>query len=55
MEVELGKKGNCISQYDTLTEKELINLFNNLLKSKRDFAQFRRESCVSFGMYWCEL
>jgi len=46
MEVELGKKGNCISQYDTLTEKGHINLVNNLYKSKRAFTQFHRVSCV---------
>jgi hypothetical protein len=46
MEVELGKKGKCISKYDTLTETEHTNSVNNLYKSKRAFTQFRRESCV---------
>jgi hypothetical protein len=30
MEVEIGKKGNCIRQYNTLAVKEHINVINNL-------------------------
>jgi len=55
MELELGKKGNCISQYNTLKGKEHINLINNPCKSERAFTELRRELCVSFGVYWCEL
>jgi len=55
MEVEIRKKGNCISQYNTLAEKEHINVINNSCKSKRGFTELRRESGVSFGLYWCEL
>ena len=28
MEVEIGMKGNCIRQYNTLAEKEHINVIN---------------------------
>ena len=28
---------------------------NKLCKSKRAFIELRRELCVSFGVYWCEL
>ena len=28
---------------------------NNPCKSKRAFTELRRELCVSFGVYWCEL
>ena len=55
MEVEIRKKGNCISQFNTLTEKGHTNVINNKCKSKRAFTKLRRESCVSFGVYWCEL
>jgi hypothetical protein len=34
MEVEIGKKGNCISQYNTLAAKEHINVINNPCKTK---------------------
>jgi hypothetical protein len=46
MEVEIRKKENCISQYNTLAEKEHINVINNQCKSKRGFTELRRESCV---------
>jgi len=52
--VEIGKKGNCISQYNTLAGKEHIKIINHLNKSKRAFAELRRELCVSFGVCWCE-
>ena len=42
MEAEIQKKGNCISQYNTLTEKEHINVINNPCKSKRGFTEHRR-------------
>ena len=44
---------NCISQYNTLTDKERINVINNPCKSKKGFAELRRESCVSFDVYYC--
>ena len=56
MEVEMGKKGNWISQYNnTLVEEERIKVINNPYKSKRTFIELRRGSCVLFGVYWCEL
>jgi len=55
MEVKIRKKGNCIGQYNTLEEKEHIEVINNPCKSKRAFTELRRGSCVSFGVYWCEL
>jgi hypothetical protein len=55
MEVERRKKGNCISQYNTLTEEEHTNVINKSCKSKRAFTELRRESCVSFDVYWCDL
>jgi len=55
MEVEIRNKGNCISQYNTLTVKEHTKVINNPCKSKRGFTELRRQSCVSFGAYCCEL
>ena len=56
MEVEIGKKGNYISQYNnTLTEEERIKVINSPYKLKRTFIELRRGSCVSFGVYLCEL
>jgi len=52
--VEIEKKGNCISQYNTLAVKERIKIINHLNKSKRAFAELRRGLCVSFGVCWCE-
>jgi len=46
MEVKIRKKGNYISQYDKLAEKEHINVINYPCKSKRGFTEFRRDSCV---------
>jgi len=31
------------------------SVFNNPCKSKRGFTELRRDSCVSFDVYWCEL
>jgi hypothetical protein len=55
MEVEIRKKGNCTSQYNTLTGEEHIKVVNNPCKLKRAFTELHRDSCVSFGVYWCEL
>jgi len=56
MEVEMGKKGNWISQYNnTLAEEERIKVINNPYKPKMAFIDLRRELCGSFGVYWCEL
>jgi hypothetical protein len=55
MEVEIRKKGNCVSQYNTLTGKDHINVISDPCKSKRGFTELRRQSCVSFGVYCCEL
>jgi len=52
MEVEIRNKRICISQYNTLTDKEHINVINNSCKSRRGVTELRRESCVSFGVYW---
>ena len=52
---EIWKKGNCISQYNTLEEKEHIKVINNPCKSNRRFTELRRESCVSFGVFCCEV
>ena len=35
MEEEIENKGNCITQYNTLREKEHMNVINNPCKSKR--------------------
>jgi hypothetical protein len=35
MEEEIWKKGNCISQYNTIKEKEHVNVINNPCKCKR--------------------
>jgi hypothetical protein len=51
MEVEIRKKENCVSQYNTLAEKEHVNVINDPCKSKREFTELRRESRVSFGEY----
>jgi hypothetical protein len=40
MEVEIRKKGNCISQYNSLAAKEYINVINNPCKSKRRLRSF---------------
>ena len=55
MEVEIQKKGNCVSQYNTLTYKEYRNIINNPCKSKRRFTEFRRELsvCVCVWVCWC--
>jgi hypothetical protein len=37
------------------SDKEHINVMNKPCKSKRAFIELRRELCVSFGVYWCEL
>jgi len=56
MESEIEMKENCISQYNnTLADKELIKVINNPCESKRAFIELHRESCVSFGVYRCEL
>jgi len=56
MELELGKKGNCTSQCNnTLAEEEYINVMNNACNPKRALIDLRRELCMSFGEYWCEL
>jgi hypothetical protein len=47
------KKANCINRYDTLGEEQIKVIYH--CKSKRAFTELRRESCVSFGVYWCEL
>jgi len=56
MEVEIRWKGNCITEYNTLTTKELIKVINNPYKSKRGFTELRRELCVCvcvFVCVWC--
>ena len=50
MDVELRKKGNCVSQYNTVTDKEHINVISNLCKSKRAFTSFE-ESRVCHLVY----
>ena len=55
MEVEIWKKEKPIKQYNTLTDKEHINVINNSCKSKMEFTELLRQLCVSFGVYWCEL
>jgi hypothetical protein len=36
-------------------QKKNIKVNNNPCKSKRGFAELHKGSCVSFGVYWCEL
>jgi hypothetical protein len=58
MEVEIRKKWNCISQCNTLEEKEHINVINKPYKSKRAFTELCRESCVSLlciSELWTEI
>jgi hypothetical protein len=45
MEVEIRKEGNCINQYNTLAEKEHINVIDKPCKSKGGLRSFV-ESCV---------
>jgi hypothetical protein len=51
-EEEIRKKGNCISQYKTLPEREHIIVINNPRKSKRAYIELRR-CCVC--VIWCVL
>jgi hypothetical protein len=51
MEVEIRKTGNSISQYNTLTETEHINVIYYPCNWKMKFTESRRELCVSFGLY----
>jgi len=46
MEEEMEKKGNCITQYNTLREKEHTNVINKPCKSKKEGLGSFVESCV---------
>ena len=51
MKVEIRNKGNCVSLYNTVAEKEHINVSNSLCNSKWAITELRRRSCVYFNVY----